>query len=80
MAETTEADEVASLDRVLTRLALTEEDKIEKVQYSLCFLTMLANLIILECLTVEYPKLNTSRSVGVFRALITEYGMQYSVH
>ena len=32
MAEqATEAEEIASLDRVLTRLALTEEDKIEKV-------------------------------------------------
>eukprot|EP00959_Pyramimonas_sp_CCMP1952_P322435 6747313-Pyramimonas_sp.AAC.1 len=31
MEQATEAEEIASLDRVLTRLALTEEDKIEKV-------------------------------------------------
>jgi hypothetical protein len=28
----TEADEAASLDRVLTRLALTEEEKLEQVR------------------------------------------------
>ena len=31
MAQATEADELASLDRVLTRLALTEEEKLQKV-------------------------------------------------
>lgn len=30
-ARPSEGDEVASLDRVLTRLALTEEDKLEQV-------------------------------------------------
>ena len=31
MATATEAEEVASLDRVLTKLALTDEDKLERV-------------------------------------------------
>lgn len=32
-----EAEEVASLDRILTRLALTDEDKLEKVAISEVF-------------------------------------------
>jgi len=32
MAQQSEAEDVASLDRVLTRLALTDEDKLEKVR------------------------------------------------
>lgn len=45
---TSEAEEVASLDRVLTRLALTEENNLEQVvlSYYLCICTGCTNHLI----------------------------------